>query len=473
MGTVQLVKTLEICRVTPLTDSANSAAEFSLPLTYFDTIWIKFFPIERVFFYQLAPHESTHSFFNSVVLPKLKHSLSLTLAHFLPVAGNIIWPADKAKPSFLYAPNDGVSLIVAESKFDLNWLSQDGIQEAAGLHPYIPELPVSESKGAIIAFQITFFPSQGFSIGMCMHHAMFDGKSVALFMKSWAYMCKENSNTTKKQINSLPLELTPVFDRTILDDPLGLDMFYMKSWSSSSDPNPKSLKCPQVIRATENIVRSDFQLSRQDIMKLRRNIASQLDEKEKEDSKHKRLSTFLLSCTYIIQSIVKAKKLERKGKVGFMLAADCRFRLNLPLPTNYFGNCVIGNLALIDNETILDKNGIASVVNQLSETIEGLETRMKNMSIEKENEFILKYKNIVAVADLMIGVAGSPRFEIYGTDFGWGKPKKTQVVSIDKNVSISMAESRDGDGGLEIGLALKNNEMEMFSSIFLDGLRNM
>ncbi|XP_065867433.1 malonyl-CoA:anthocyanidin 5-O-glucoside-6''-O-malonyltransferase-like [Euphorbia lathyris] len=463
------LKMLEMCRVTPFTNSSTPLDELSLPLTYFDMFWANIFPIERIFFYQLGQDESTHTFFNSVLLPKLKHSLSLTLTHFLPIAGHIIWPVGTEKPSFLYTPSDGVSFIVSESNSDFNRLSQNEMQEAIALHPYVPELPVSDSKAAIIAFQITFFPDQGYSIGMRFQHAMFDGKSIAMFMKSWAHICKHNYDET----TLLPVELTPVFDRTIVDEPQGLGMFYLKNMFSSSDSNPRSLKPPQVIRDMENLVRANYELSRQDITNLRQKIVSQQNQKEEEDSKRMHLSSFVLSYAYLIVTIVKAKHLERKGKVGFGFSAECRSRLNPPLPTNYFGNCVVGSLGFVDTETILDKNGTASVANELSEMIKGLETRVKNMSVEREIENILKWKNIEEVADVVIGVAGSPRFDIYGTDFGWGKPKKTQVVSIDRNVSISMAENRDSNGGLEIGLALKKSEMEMFAFLFANGLKYM
>lgn len=67
----------------------------------------------------------------------------------------------------------------------------------------------------------------------------------------------------------------------------------------------------------------------------------------------------------------------------------------------------------------------------------------------------------------IISVAGSPRFDLYETDFGWGKAWKVVVVSIDKNEAISIAESRDEKKGIEVGLALKKPEMERFLNVFL------
>jgi hypothetical protein len=72
----------------------------------------------------------------------------------------------------------------------------------------------------------------------------------------------------------------------------------------------------------------------------------------------------------------------------------------------------------------------------------------------------------------LLSVAGSHQFEVYGTDFGWGKPEKVEITSIDRTGAISLAERKDGNGGVEIGLVLEKHEMEKFTSLFVDGLKN-
>ncbi|AES77682.1 anthocyanidin 3-O-glucoside-6-O-malonyltransferase, putative [Medicago truncatula] len=53
-------------------------SETSLPLTFFDILWLRLPPVQRIFFYEF-PHQ-TSLFFNTL-LPKLNQSLSLTLSH--------------------------------------------------------------------------------------------------------------------------------------------------------------------------------------------------------------------------------------------------------------------------------------------------------------------------------------------------------------------------------------------------------
>ncbi|KAL6287739.1 hypothetical protein ACE6H2_012129 [Prunus campanulata] len=171
------IKVVEVCWVAPKPSSPDSASpdDQSLPLTFFDLLWLRFPPIQRVFFYEISSF-NTPLFFDSI-LPKLKASLSLTLQHFLPLAGNLTWPQDSQKPFLSYVKGDTLSLTIAESDADFYHLvSTNNFNiEAKEYHPLIPQLAVSHDQAAVMALQITIFPHCGFSIGSAVHHAALDG----------------------------------------------------------------------------------------------------------------------------------------------------------------------------------------------------------------------------------------------------------------------------------------------------------
>ncbi|GMI86735.1 hypothetical protein HRI_002342800 [Hibiscus trionum] len=123
MSSSSVVKILETAQIKPI-----SAGESSLPVTFFDTFWFKLPPVERLFFYNL--NNLTPAYFSSDLLPKLKQSLSLTLNHFLPLAGNLRWTSNAPKPFISYTPNDGISLTVAESDADFHRLTGNGVYKA-------------------------------------------------------------------------------------------------------------------------------------------------------------------------------------------------------------------------------------------------------------------------------------------------------------------------------------------------------
>ncbi|KAJ4707293.1 phenolic glucoside malonyltransferase 1-like [Melia azedarach] len=359
------VKIQEVTKITPFSDQTT---EVSLPLTYFDAFWFKLFPVERLFFYEIT--ELTSDFFNSIILPKLKHSLSLTLLRYLPLAGNLMWPALAEKPAVYYFPNDGVSVTVAESDADFNNLTGNRIiREAVEFRHLTPQLSISDDKAAVTAIQITLFPNQGFSIGISTHHAVLDGKSSTLFVKAWAYMCKQLGN--EEENASLLPELTPIFDRTVIKDLKGLDMVNYKRWQdwtiSDSDTNKRSMKVIPSFVDVNKLVRATFELTNEDIMKLRNKLLSLSNVVNQSKQLH--LSTYVLTLAYTFCCIVKARKEEGNRNVTFGISADCRSRLDPPIPSNYFGNC-LGRLSEAAKASdFTEENGIAFVAEKLSDLI--------------------------------------------------------------------------------------------------------
>jgi hypothetical protein len=88
-------------------------------------------------------------------------------------------------------------------------------------------------------------------------------------------------------------------------------------------------------------------------------------------------------------------------------------------------------------------------------------------------KWISKWKE-VSEQGRLVTVAGSPKLRAYETDFGWGRPKKTEVLHIYASGSFHLCECRDGGGGVEIGLALPQGQMDVFCGIFeQQGKRNL
>ncbi|CAI0452696.1 unnamed protein product [Linum tenue] len=469
---------VEICRVTPPPE--YSSTEISLPLTFFDTIWLKFHPVERIFFYRLSSSAtSSPSEFHAAVVPRLKRSLSLALHRFLPLAGNLTWPADADVPLILYSPGDGVSLTIAESAADeFDPLAGDGPRDAILSRAYLPKLCVSKSNGAVLALQITLFPSKGFCIGVAAHHAVLDGKSTVMFLKAWAHISSKLGSCDDGD-GSLTEELTPFLDRTVVKDPEGIALEDVQAWMCLCG-GQKSLELwPEAVPtdSESNQVRATFKLSKQDILRLKQSVMLQLESNDsKLEIRPRNLSTFVVTSTYALVCMVKAKGLvlEEDKKALLIFSADCRSRLEPPLPSNYFGNCVmpfnadltIGNL--IDHEA-----GITYAAHKLVEVIRELEKGVLVGAKGRLARFFGEMEERKDEVVIGVGVAGSPRFGVYGVDFGYGRPEKVEITSIDGSSAMSMAESGDGSGGVEVGVVMRRHEMEKFTSFFTDGLKHI
>jgi hypothetical protein len=452
-----LVKILEVFRVSPPPTSPDSASPSSLPLTLFDILWLRFPPVQRVFFYEIPP---ANALFLDSILPKLKHSLSLTLQHYLPLAGTLTWPKDSHKPIINYIEGDSISFTLAESSADFYHLSGNNcFIEAKEYHSLVPHLPTSHEQAQVLALQVTIFSNCGFCIGIATHHAVLDGKSSSMFMKSWAHLCKHGGDGGL----SLVPELTPSYDRTVIKDPAGLEGIFLNQWMNHGGLNNKSLKVWE-LETPPDVVRGTFELSHAKIQKLMQFITTMLAMEEKNEQKQPlQLSTYTVTCAYTWVCLAKAEGV-RDAKFLLGINVDARRRLDAPIPATYFGNCIGFRAPVAERNELLGEDGVVVAVNVICEAITSLDDGVLSGS---ENWLPL----IFAIkTQRVVGIAGSPRFKLYNTDFGWGRPRKVEMISIDRTGAICLSDGRDGGGGIEIGLVLKKQEMEVFASLFSRGL---
>ncbi|CAB4274783.1 unnamed protein product [Prunus armeniaca] len=52
------------------------------------------------------------------------------------------------------------------------------------------------------------------------------------------------------------------------------------------------------------------------------------------------------------------------------------------------------------------------------------------------------------------------------------RPNKVEVVSIEGTGAMSMSESKDGAGGVDVGLVSEKNSMQVFAILLAEGLAN-
>ncbi|GAY62547.1 hypothetical protein CUMW_218660 [Citrus unshiu] len=247
---------------------------------------------------------------------------------------------------------------------------------------------------------------------------------------------------------------------------MGSTMCTLSSWmdyTGSSDTRSLKVLATAVDKeGSSDFVRKTFELSGEDIKKLRDKVNKINNEAGK--SKQLQLSPFVLTCAHAYVCQIKAKGVEANTTVKFAVVGDCRGRLDPPIPINYFGNCVGSVIGEAKASDMIRDNGVAVVAEKLSEMIKVLKGNGVQGSEDKMVKTIAMLKE---KGHVMLTAAGSNRFDDYGSDFGWGRPKKVEIVSVDRTGAISLVESKDGGGGVEIGVVLKKQQMEVFASLFV------
>jgi hypothetical protein len=255
-------------------------------------------------------------------------------------------------------------------------------------------------------------------------------------------------------------ELEPLFNREIMKDPK-LKML------PNEKGNEKSLEILPFEPKLKDYVRATFELKHEDLDKIKQRVLSTWEISDKRESKPQNLSSFVLTCAYSLVCIAKAiHKVENdKEKFAFAFGVDCRARLEPPLPNNYFGNCVSGQFIDTQPLDFIKEDGVFLVAKSIYERIN---TINEKGALERDiNNVCDKFSCLSREGFEVMGVAGSNRFCVYEIDFGWGRPEKVEIVSIDRGLTIGLAKRNDG---IEIGVVLNKHVMDHFSTLFLEGL---
>ncbi|KAL6542506.1 hypothetical protein OROMI_024108 [Orobanche minor] len=202
---------LESCEVEP---PQGAVAEQSLLLTFFNINWLHFHPMIQLLFYDL-PRSKPH--FLETVVPKLRESLSLTLKHFFPLSGHVVYHS---------SPDEDADLSVC-----LRRLYHAKLVDK--LYSFIPQLRpnVEESKRKllkVLAVQVTLFPGRGVCIGITTHHYVCDKPSFLTFLMSWSAISKLGGGDGDGEF-----VIKPIFDCSLINYPLKLDTIYWKKRSEN------------------------------------------------------------------------------------------------------------------------------------------------------------------------------------------------------------------------------------------------
>ncbi|XP_019159540.1 PREDICTED: malonyl-coenzyme:anthocyanin 5-O-glucoside-6'''-O-malonyltransferase-like [Ipomoea nil] len=464
-------QTVTVLEKIPVAPPPEANAGISLPFTFLDVFWLHLDPVHRLIFYR---HPISRTHFLDTLIPTIKHSLSLTLQHYSPLAGVVVVSPDKSSlPEIRYADGDTVPLVFAESnsgEAHFNHLTSNYGRSCSEFHPLVPSLPPAsrEPDGSIrvpvLGLQVTLFPDVGICIGVTNHHAIGDGSTIFAFMKAWAFFSsRENTSPV-----SLPQEFRPFFDRTVIQDRKGLGTHIWNHMKNIKIEDKHVHRLPSIT----DKVRATFAVTRDDIQRLKTHVISR-----RPDLEH--VSSFTMITSYVWNCLVKSRIQtstdnnededgdgDGDGDDYFTCPADYRARFDPPVPRNYFGNCILGFVGKTKRKQLVGEEGFAEAAVVIGESIHSqLDTNKDDVDDDKWAE--LSKIN----PDRALSVASSPRFDYYQLDFGWGKPKKFEVPSIDLTGAMSLSTAKDYEGGLEVGLSLPISQINTFSRVFTQGLR--
>ncbi|RWR91179.1 hypothetical protein CKAN_02032300 [Cinnamomum micranthum f. kanehirae] len=428
------VRHISRCTITPQRTTESPQTPERCQLTSWDLSMLSFHYIQKgLLFY--TPSSLKHPSNPTVHL--LKKSLSQALLHFSPLAGRVkIHHSSSPSPSssssmyvFIECNDAGAEFIHAASDVTVSDILDpiDIPQIVKSFFSLNGALNYDGHSIPLLAVQVTEL-IDGVFIGCSMNHSVVDGTSFWHFFNAWSEIARRGGE------GSDCISAPPVLQR----------------WFGDLDPSLVRLPFSE---ADEFIEKFTTPVLRERIFHFSAGSIARLKAKANEECNSNRISSFQALCALVWRSITRARKLPLDQNTNCRLAISNRSRLQPPLSPHYFGNC-------------LQIVAATTTASQLLSHDLGWAAWMVHQSVSGHTDVIVRgtldaWVKSPAVYHLSgfdgwsVVMASSPRFDMYGNDFGWGRPLAVRSGYANKfNGIVTSYPGSEGGGSVDLEICL-------------------
>ncbi|MCL7024898.1 hypothetical protein MKW94_026854 [Papaver nudicaule] len=394
-------------------------------------------------------------------IDQLKHSLSITLTHFYPLSGRLVTTQQQDPPfyaiyldcsddsvgaEFIHASAVELSMMDILTPIDVPRIVQSFFAlEGAISHDGHTE--------PLLVVQVTEL-LDGIFVGCTFNHVVGDGTSYWKFFNSFAEITRKLRTTTSKEAGDhhhfdCSISHPPITKRLFLegheDTPLvNLPYSHHKEFISRHEPPP--LRERMFHFTAESIAR----------LKAKAN--------EECDGKHIQISSFQALSALVWKSITRARNFPSGKKTSCKLAINNRQRMNPPLSENYFGNCIYAVSGTTTSGEVI-KNGIGRTALLLHEAVkEHADEKIRGLADEWMKKPVI-FQAAQFVDDSTVMMGSSPRFDMYGCNFGLGKAVAARSGYANKfDGKVSSYPGLTGTGSVMLEVCLPPETMSALES---------
>ncbi|XP_004509128.1 uncharacterized acetyltransferase At3g50280-like [Cicer arietinum] len=417
MGSVSVVSTTTI----QAPSHHNNSSTHKIDLTPWDLPFLQVETIQKglLFHHTIHPNQINH----------LKHTLSSTLSFFPPLAGRLVITHHKDNNNascFIICNNLGALFVHATAQ---NTTVADILQPnyvPPVVHSFFPLNGVKNCESTsqpILAIQVTEL-LDGVFIGFTINHVVSDGKSFWHFVNSWSQISKGH------KIAKLPS---------------------LKRWF----PNDIELPIKLPFTTTELLKEPSFNKLPERIFHFTKEKIAELKSKANAEAETEKIKISSLQAvlSHVWRCVIRCKRLDPQEEVRYVLLIGVRPRMVPQLEEEYFGNA-----ALVCGVTMkageVQESGIGNVAMEMNKMI----SLHSDEKIMESYECWLRTPRLLTIGGMTGGnslaTSSSPRFDVYGNDFGWGKPVAVRSGGANKNNGkISVFVGAD-EGSMDIEVCL-------------------
>ncbi|KAM7522907.1 hypothetical protein LguiA_012809 [Lonicera macranthoides] len=357
---------------------------------------------------------------------RLKTSLARALDFFYPLAGRLATTTNGNTTSFFIDCNNaGAQFIHAAVSCHLT-ISDilDPVYVPSIVHSFFPLNGVLDHEGVsnpLLAVQVTEL-SDGIFIGCTMNHMVVDGTSFWHFFNSWSEISRGLDCISRP----------PVLNRWFPNDvscPIRIPLSHQQLIDDMSSKLVTPLK--------ERV----FHFTREKIATLK--------AKANGEMKTDRISSLQAILAHLWLAVTRCRHVHANQEISFHLLMDTRRRLSPPLPEEYFGVALnIKSVATTAEELLMRGLGWAAwkmnnaVASQTNEEV------MKSYTTWVKNPQQVRAGDVLHNSSLHVG--SSQRFNMYGNDFGWGKP-----------LAMRSGMANKGDGKITVAPGVEEGSVDI------------
>ncbi|KAG9454201.1 hypothetical protein H6P81_007105 [Aristolochia fimbriata] len=368
----------------------------------------------------------------------LKQSLSSALDIFFPLAGRLVTESnDDDNSSCISIDCNGAGAEFIHATADV---TVDDVLSPVDVPPIVAYsfFPLNEAINhdghflPLFAVQLTVL-RDGHFIGCSFNHAIADGSGFWHFFATWAEIAR-NADISRP----------PVTQRWFSDGRSEVRLPFRD--------------------VTPLLERSSLPPLRDRFFHFSRESVSRLKARANEEAKAQNMiSSFQALSALTWRSIVRAVGLPRHETTTCKFSIDTRSRLNPPLSRDYFGNALGMIRATVTVEELLERElGWAAallrenVAAHTDAVVRGaLDAWLKSPMIHRFSDFDGR----------SVLTGSSPRFDVYGVDFGWGSAAAVRS-GIDNKFAgkITAFPGKEGIGSVFLEICLPSAEMSALES---------
>ncbi|KAG0458061.1 hypothetical protein HPP92_023218 [Vanilla planifolia] len=383
-------------------------------------------------------HQSPAFLSTCQILDHLKSTLSKALHHFYPLAGRMA--TEKIRNQDGEVVGLQVHIDCNDKGADFIHAVAENITAADVLSPGddIPSFVTSffPLHGAVgydghstpfVSVQVTELADRAVFVACCFNHAVGDGSSYWHFFNSWAELARTNTLTRP-----------PVHERWFIQGktpPITLPF---------SDPSQF------IYRHTPPPLRERFfHFSAGSVARLKLRANKEVGDGEATGV----ISSFQSLSALMWRAVTRARGFRGEQKTSCRLAIQNRGRLKPPQSPDYFGNSINVVMATATAGD-LEAKGLGWAATKLNRAVTGYTDAVIREKMRAYHEVPMVYSlRMFDPESVMMG--SSPRFDMYGCDFGWGKAAVVRTGTANKfDGKVSSFPGREGGGSVDLEVCL-------------------